>query len=238
MNWYRSADGEQRIWFKPDEIEDIMTDELRKAELLPSTADPVVALEAFVEGHLHAALDQYADLDEDVLGLTEFAPGARPLIKINRNLTVAAVDQSESEGLFGRWRATVAHEGSHVVLHRLLFELNEDQVSLFPAEHADRPRLLRCLKREVSFSGRSGDWREVQANRGMAALLMPRQVFTAMAAEEMASMGVTDVESASDAARMLASRVARRCAVSREAASIRLETLGCLRIPGHRPLPI
>ena len=34
--------------------------------------------------------------------------------------------------------------------------------------------LMRCLKRDVGQATGSKDWREVQANRGMAALLMPR----------------------------------------------------------------
>lgn len=36
MKRYRSADGEERLWFEDDEIERIMEDELRSAQLLPT----------------------------------------------------------------------------------------------------------------------------------------------------------------------------------------------------------
>lgn len=87
MNWYRSADGEQRIWYEHDEIEDIAADELRRAELFPTLEAPVVDLEKFIESYLHAKLDQYAVLPADVLGSTEFEPGAPPRVHINRDLT-------------------------------------------------------------------------------------------------------------------------------------------------------
>lgn len=238
MKRYRSPDGERRIWFEEDEIEGIMQDELRKARLLPTVASPVVDLESFTERYLKANLDQYAELDDDVLGLSEFVLGERPQVRINRVLTIAACDEVPSPGILGRWRATVAHEASHVVLHRTLFELSEFQSSLIPDEELTPPRLLRCFKRDISFTRASGDWREVQANRGMAALLMPGQVFTAVTAEEMAAMHVPSVEAGTEAARQLAGRVATRFQVSREAASIRLGTLGYLRNPGQTALPI
>lgn len=238
MKWYKSADGEQRIWYEQDEIEEIAADELRRAELFPTLEAPIVDLEKFIESHLHAKLDQYGVLPADVLGSTEFEPGEPPRVQINRDLTTSAVDEPRA-GAFGRWRATMAHEGCHILLHRVLFELHPDQAILFdmPSKPSAGSRLMRCLQRNIVGRG-GGDWREVQANRGMAALLMPRQLFTAVVGQEMAAMGAASVETATEAARALAGRMAARCAVSREAASIRLETLGCLRAVGHRALPL
>lgn len=243
MKLYRGPDGAQRLWFAPDEIEQILSDELRKARLLPDAASPVVKLEEFVEEHLGATLDQHAELEEDVLGMTEFLHASPPQVSINRSLTTTAIDDRVvPPGAIGRWRATLAHEAAHIVLHRVLFELPEGQTTLFEAG-VDPPhgtRLMRCLRREISFSRMSSDWREVQANQGMAALLMPREVFRSLVRDELESMGVSGgfVETGTDAAVRLTARLADRCGVSRQAAGIRIQTLNLVHSPGHVELPL
>jgi hypothetical protein len=102
-----------------------MEDELHRAGLWPGQDSPAVDVEGFIEGHLKASPDRYAALEGDVLGLTEFRRGATPLVRINQDLTGSAMDGEWCPpGIQGRWRATLAHEASHVVLHRMLFELN------------------------------------------------------------------------------------------------------------------
>ena len=112
--------GEKANATRP-EIEQMMESELRKARLFPTLEEPVVKLEPFVERHLKASLDQYADLDSSVLGVTEFFEGKPPRISLNRQLTGSALDEDETPpGVLGRWRATLAHEAGHVLLHRSL----------------------------------------------------------------------------------------------------------------------
>jgi hypothetical protein len=187
--------------------------------MMPNIDDTVVEIEAFVERHLKATLDQYAELPADVLGLTEFRSHRPPHIRINRDLTESALDSDWCPpGVEGRWRATVAHEGAHILLHRMLVEGDPAQTALFDDTHAGPSALLRCLKRDVGYRTRASDWREVQANRGMAALLMPKRIFVKVARQEL-----TDTSSAGiDAATR---QLATRFAVSREAASIRLHAL-------------
>lgn len=72
MRQYRGPNGEERIWFEPSEIEQMMESELRKAKLMPTLETPAVNLEKFVERHLNAQLDHYAELEPAVLGVTEF----------------------------------------------------------------------------------------------------------------------------------------------------------------------
>ena len=220
MRTYRGPEGDERIWFEDGEIERIMEDELRRAGLMPRVDNPVVDVEAFVERHLKASLDQYADLETHVLGLTEFRPGQEPHVRINKDLTESAMDSDWCPpGVQGRWRATVAHEGAHVVLHRLLFEGDPAQMALFDASHSPQTLLFRCLKRDVAYRGRTTDWREVQANRGMAALLMPKTVFMKVARREVSDTSPAALEAATR-------QLAARFAVSREATGIRLRTLG------------
>ncbi len=232
MKRYRSRNGELRLWFQPDEIEAIIERELLAAGLMPTPDAPVTDVERFVEVHLSAGLDQYADLEPSVLGLTQFSTDAAPAVSINRDLTGSALDEDVTPpGLLGRWRATVAHEASHVVLHRELFEVDVNQGSLFDHDEAptDGPTLMRCLKRDVGYGTVASDWREVQANLGMASLLMPSHTFHLVVDRAMPSFGVDSaykIDETSVLHRRLTSRLADELAVSRQAAAIRLRTLG------------
>ena len=241
MKRYRGSDGLRRLWFELDEIESMMENELQRAELLPTGDNPVVNVEAFIERHLCAHLDHYAELEAAVLALTEFRSGMSPKVLVNRDLTGAAIDEGESApGILGRWRATLAHEASHVLMHQILFEGDENQGHLFEAaSNTEVPRLMRCLKKNVLYRDGGSDWREVQANRGMAALLMPQSVFVAVARDRMQSQrrGLERIDQDSDEARALTTTMASAFAVSRQAASIRLRTLGVVSRAGQRSLP-
>lgn len=239
MEWYRGVEGDQRIWYEPQDIERIMSDELRKSGQRLTADNPAPDLERFVEAHLRVTLDQYADLPESVLGLTEFVVGRRPSIKINAALTEAAESVPANPGMRGRWRATIAHEASHVLLHQYLFDPAMAQV-----QHGDyrdpepivveSGGLMRCLHRDINDqratpSGRgSRDWREIQANRGMAALLMPAQSFRRAALRVASGLSSGLVTAGSADAESLVEAMAAEFSVSRQAAGFRLEGLGLL----------
>lgn len=233
---YRRRDGSERLWFKPEDIEAMMEQELHRAALYPTEDEPAVDIEGFIARHLRVHLDQHADLDSRVLGLTEFFLDARPRISVNRDLTDAVDDDDTPPGILGRWRATLAHEASHVVMHRVLFEVDADQESLFRVESTGAQRLMRCEKKNVLFRGGGSDWREVQANMGMAALLMPERFFRIMAANVVAALGIAadNVIVGSSAAAAVAVGLAPRCQVSKQAAEIRLESLAIASPRGQR----
>jgi hypothetical protein len=232
--------GAERLWIEPDEIEARTEAELVKAGLMPTVDAPVVDVEAFVEQHLGAQFDQYASLPAAVLGQTDFRVGAPPLVMVNADLTGAALDDDDSPlGLKGRWRATVAHEACHVLFHRCLFNLSPQQGSLFGEDdnsHEQAQRLQRCLKRDVVYGRMGSDWREVQANMGMAALLMPRPLLVAVCQKELLLLGKDRVFTDSSEADAIAGHVAREFQVSRQAAMIRLKTLDVLAVPGQKYL--
>lgn len=238
MRWNHRTDGTQRPYFSDNEINRMMEDELRKAKLYPTVAEPAVDVERFLEQHLGVALDQYAELERTVLGVTEFTPGQVPRVKINRDLTDVA-DEDDDVGNVGRWRATMAHEASHVLMHRVLFEFAADQGILFGDADAtqESQRMMRCLKRDYGIVG-GGDWREIQANKGMAALLMPRPVFVELAAEPLVDLGLEpgQIDRNDHRARDLAYALACRVRASRQATLIRLETVGILTRPGQGSL--
>lgn len=227
MRMTRERGGGDRLWFDDGEIESIIESELRKAEMLPSIDAPVLDLEAFIERHLSVQLDQYAHLEETVLGLTEFFEGSAPKISINRVLTGSALDDDESPpGIRGRLRATLAHEATHVILHRRLFDAATGTMSLFDREPPPAA-LQRCLKRNASY-GRVTDWREFQANAGMAALLMPRLVFVPFVRDLIARVFPDRIDIPSGSEHRIVPDVADAFKVSKQAASIRLETVGLL----------
>ena len=238
MKDYRSSHGERRLWFDEGEIEDIMTHELQRCGMFPSASASVVDMEAFLELHLQVRLDLYCELSLDLLGVGMFVTGHQPIVGINRDLTEQANDDAGSGRFLGRWRATLAHEAAHVILHRQLAERPREQGMLFPldkdAESTMEPTSTRCMERDIWFARGTGHWREVQANRGMAALLMPGRPFTDLvrlivgvrpAHDLLACIPAADTQAYSS----LIQELSRQCQVSQEAARIRLNTLGLAR---------
>lgn len=236
MQWYRGPEGDQRIWYEPDEIERIAEDELRRASLMPSISKPVTDLERFIEGYLNAELDQYAELPDGVLGLTQLQAGRRPAVSINSGLTESAEADVASPGAVGRWRATMAHEATHILLHRYLFDLEMAQLAGARADgntFVELTGLMRCLHRDImpvsmrdwSQVRRRRDWREIQANRGMAALLMPSRPFKRVAFQQMTNLGLSTVSADTISADTLTAAIAEIFNVSKQAAMIRLESL-------------
>jgi hypothetical protein len=222
---YKHRSGEQRLWFHDDEIEALAEDELRSAGLYPTGDNPVTDLERFVQRHLGAGLDQFAALSPEILGQTEFVPGKSPVIRVNADLTGSAFEDDEPlPWAKGRWRATVAHEAGHVLLHRNLFEASAGQGELFSAG-GQTSSLMRCLKRDVGHRSTTSDWREVQANKAMAALLMPRALFTQVALAHPGLHAVRANVMAGPATSEVVCELARSFEVSKQAAAIRLGTL-------------
>lgn len=244
MRAYSDERGRPHLWFDPHEIEKLMETELTKAGLLDDTSVGI-DIEDFIERHLQVPLDQYAtDLDPGVLGLTEFFSDGSCKIRISRALS-DEVDRDEScpPGIKGRWRATMAHEAAHVVMHKSLFvAAGGKQTSLF--ENAGPPRsqkLLRCSSDDLARGSRPGasqpEPEEVQANMGMAALLMPRSAFRAAAEAEIQRVSGSKALAHADPREWMVVRaLATRFQASKQATSIRLQTLGLVLRPGERSL--
>ena len=217
-----------------------MESALRKANQYPTLESPALDVETFVERHLRIYLDQEADLNSSILGITEFPPKSKPIIiSISAELTKAAIDHDgQPLQQFGRWRATVAHEAAHAMLHETLFKQDHDQMSLFEHSPSEQHNgsLFRCLKRDVAFSASRNnvDWREYQASTGMAALLMPKGVFCECTHRILRDWGVkqSDPVPNSELTMRLTSRLAGLFQVSHQAAGIRLKNLEFVNPPG------
>jgi len=233
--------GRRRLWFDPDEIERMMEAELRKAALLPKADAPAVDVEAFIAKLPKTRMEQYAEgLPENVLGLTEFLPDGNCQIRIRRELSQEVDREDECPpGILGRWRATMAHEASHVLMHRILF-LDAGQQPLFTNTNPEKAKaLFRCSAADVLFrtSSRS-DSHEVQANMGMAALLMPRTLFKQIATEAINVAGFPSgiLPHGNDREPAVVAGLAQRFEVSKQAAAIRLQTLRLVLKEGEQTL--
>lgn len=237
-----SKTGQMKLFFKKGEIDDWMEVELQKAGLYPTLEKPVVDIETFVERNVDADLDQYAPLPGNILGEARFEPGKRPKILINERLTAAAIDaENVVAWLRSKWRMTMAHEATHVLLHRSLFPMDRSQQTLFALEdepsNDGRHGTYQHLERSEGCGGLV-DWREVQANNGMAALLMPRGLFLKLCESERLRLGFSPdsfLEGASETYR-LAKALGGLFDVSTESVQIRLKELNLLATPGQSRL--
>ena len=231
MRPYRDPQGRKQFWYTEDEIEAAMSEVLNRRQGATGVSDVVPDIEDLLEQGLGVVLDQYADLARDLLGVTQFS-AVRTVVQINKDLTGAADADNAPPVDRARWRSTLAHEAAHVILHKSLFEVNENQESLFDLGSADDGSTYHCLKRAVGVGVRSSDPREYQANLGMAALLMPREPFLETARRLAATMSGNGrrLGPSTVAANRLSLQLARQFAVSRQAAEIRLDGLGFLRV--------
>jgi len=230
LRHYTDDKRQAQIWYPEEEIEAAVEQAMRAAGCLLSAASPSPDLELFVEQGLEVVLDQSAPLPLDVLGVTRFRVGERPRIEINAYLTGAFDGPAATMTDTARWRSTLAHEAAHVILHSRLFQLDDQQLKLpLPTESESLAvEVQSCLKRDVRFGGQGQDPREFQANRGMAALLMPRKLFADAARRAAQTAGLPEgilSPMASGSGRLVA-MLAEQFQVSRQATGIRLGQLG------------
>ena len=95
------------------------------------------------------------DLPDDISGVSMITKERKKFIIVNKN-------QSENRKKF-----TIAHELGHILLRH--------STSLNTQKHADSKKTSQILFRNQNSSNGS-DWKEVEANRFAAALLMPRNL--------------------------------------------------------------
>ena len=164
-------------------IQRFAVEELTRYSLLPGSPGPV-AIEKFCDRKWGFPED-YQALDADVMGRASFTYKGFDRIEIN----AALVEDSTPTGV-RRVRSTLAHEIGHAVLHeglfveKLLFDRN--QGLLFgDLERSDRSAIV-CRNTDIYTPAKS-KWWEIQANKFMAALLLPKPLFLQVAETKLAN---------------------------------------------------
>lgn len=196
-----------RLWYEETEIERICEREVAEVVPTPDLSEPALDIDWFIETRLNL-VPEYVWLPGGVLGATEFNTRGEVRLQIASELSIRAERHQDSERLL---RSTLAHEAAHVLLHRILF-LKESKAMF--GDSSSRNELCRSVG--YGEPAYQGEWYEWQANRGMAALLMPcrtlrlwlrvweRRNPRARAAERVEAMASAFAVSATAARRRLA----------------------------------
>jgi hypothetical protein len=172
MKTIRISSGpfQKRPHFRPEEIDRICEDALKKAGFYPTAPQPI-RVDRFIEKRFGAPPD-YEDLPQGVLGYTRFAKNGVDRIVIAKSLA-----EDDSDVARRRERTTMAHEAGHGLLHAYLFALETPATTLFGTNELSGTQIL-C--REVIADGLGyrpkSSWSEFQANRAISGLLLPRKL--------------------------------------------------------------
>jgi IrrE N-terminal-like domain len=189
----------------------------------PVTTDDLTCL---IECHVDD-LDLFADLSadgSDVEGLTEFAPGRRPRVRISA--TLASADHRAN-----RLRTTLTHELGHVQFHGFLFELRGASLDLFdtaggarePHSNTGPNSATQKCHRNGILNAAERDWMEWQAGYACGAFLMPATPLKSLVRDFNVDRGVLrEILVSSPEAAILIAAVANRFDVSHDAARVRL----------------
>ncbi len=171
MRVVRATTGpfQKRPFYELQEIEEICGTALKRQGLYPEQPE-AIRIDRFVEKEF-GITPCYEELPKGVLGYTEFGSNGVESIYVDVSLEVDPKLSSQR-----RVRTTIAHEAGHGLLHAHLY-CDDRELSLF--EEPKRSKVL-CRDEDVVTLGavnavrRYDDrWWEYQANRAMAALLLP-----------------------------------------------------------------
>lgn len=207
-----------RIWYEDSEMEAMCDEALSGAGWPREENGKAIDIDRVVSKHL-AIEPVLVDLPEGILGQTKFKPGGAATIDISRTLADEAAESRR--GSVHRYRTTLAHEVAHVLFHSCLFI--DQGPDLFSGGESQPVSL--CRGNSVARFAPNMDWREIQANRGMANLLMPRGELV----KELRTMGSVPREE-------IIKHISKTYLVSEEAAKYRLEKLSPTANNGQTPM--
>jgi len=223
VKWIRDTTGRfpQRPHYASDELdqecENFITSFLKArhgaAQYPIETDDLAVLLEQETQ-----ELDLYADLSgegEDVQGVTDFYPGAKPRVRIAKELSEASFREN-------RLRTTLTHELGHVKFHSFMWAMLGMQLSTGALREASP----RC-KRECILDAPRYDWMEWQAAYASGALLMPVSRLRQIVEQARVEMGAwSEISARTDVGGRLIKVVQDEFRVSADAARVRLAKRG------------
>lgn len=137
----------------------------------------------------------FVDLPTGMLGRTKFFPDGSIRIEVSRSLA----DNAENDIVARRrLRTTLAHECGHVACHSCLYVQDVETIPLFAG--GEEPQGFRsaimCRQEGVGQTGYRGEWWEFQANQCMAALLVPRSLFSHSVRRTITETGFSTFEEA------------------------------------------
>lgn len=226
MKTLRSSNGpfRERPFYTDEEIERICEDVLRETGYMPSSPQRV-RIDRVIEKKFGVPII-YEEMDANVLGFTEFGPNGVVAVHIAQ-----APHEKRTTALERRENTTLAHEAGHGLMHAHLFALESYNEALFGGDADVKGPKILCRDPVATPVPRGrgrydGRWWELQANRAIGALLMPRELFLAFMecfTEQRGSFGRLVIP---DSRRSEAARAAAEAfEVNPAAASVRIDGL-------------
>jgi IrrE N-terminal-like domain len=152
------------LWI-PDSDFELKMDALRARAPMPFEPGRGIDVDRIMM-RVYGVNPDFVDLPGACLGRTNFLSDGRYVVEVSRALADEAVHSPVARR---RLRTTLAHECAHIALHSVLHPV---AVGFLFEELTSRTSVVMCRDTE---SG-AGEWWEVQANRGMGCLLMPREL--------------------------------------------------------------
>ena len=199
-------------------IERLSREELVRANLYPVKPEPI-RIDRFLEKRFGSGCIEFEDLAENVLGYTRFTNEGVDKIVIS----LALVDEQDPVTR-RRLNTTLAHEAGHALLHAGLFKTESVNEALFDGDPDVAGSRILC--REPGQPRYDGRWWELQANKMMAALLLPPVLVTLCIDSLLEAPGLMGAPQLPAAARTVAARaVSDAFDVNPIAAKYRLATL-------------
>lgn len=209
----------KRLWIPDADIEAKMAAAFVKANS-PFTPGYGVDVDEILF-KVYDVTPDFGDVADECLGRTQFELDGTYTVMINRGL---AQDAATSVVARRRLHSTLAHELAHIVFHGVL-HLVEQGPGLF--DDVVQPKAVMCRQDGIDVAGGS-DWWEVQANRGMAAVLLPPELVKTVLTDTLAKHGFVDFHSAlgAERGRMVTQDLMQVFDVSFEMMFYRLQGLG------------
>lgn len=177
MRTHRTYAGpfSERPFYSDDEIERICTNALAETGLLPEAPSPT-RIDRFVEKRFNARII-YEPMQPSILGFTEFSAKGVEAVHIAQPPEGKRTKSAER-----LMNSTLAHEAGHGLMHAHLFALGLDHAGLFDKDPDVSQTRVMCREGNsnvTAFPRRKydGRWWELQANRAIGALLMPKKLF-------------------------------------------------------------
>lgn len=219
--WDSTRRFKQRPHYDQSEIDNECEDLVRNFLLAQrgSVSYPITTDELRVLMEQHTEIvDIFADLSSegaDVQGVTYFRSGARPIVKVSRDL-------GEEMWRENRLRTTLSHEFGHVRFHAFLWVTEAESLPLFDVVTSSQGP--RCHREDLVRPRERTDWMEWQAGYASGAFLMPLSALRAV----VGPVPTVPVQRAAVAADGLIATARDAFAVSADAARVRLLQLGYL----------
>jgi hypothetical protein len=180
----------KRPYYSDQEIDSMCSEALLQTGFMPKSPGPV-RIERFIEKRFNNVPIIYEPLPPQVLGFSEFGPNGVQAIHI------ADTGAQRTQAHERRVSSTLAHESGHCLMHAHLFLAEFDHGRLFDNDPDVTSQRVLCRdEHDPSRTQRKydGRWWELQANRAIGGLLMPKEIFLEFMAPFLQKRGTFGIE--------------------------------------------